>query len=80
MNEICYSSWGMTDLEVTREFKAHLRINLEKVPAVPSKVMVIHYLPFHQSVDYKEMLELDYFSAFMGSKVFGTLIHKFNIP
>jgi len=78
LNELNYSNWGMTDKEVVEEFSKRLKEDLEKVQKIENKMMILHYLPFQQSIDYKETLEGDYFSAFMGAKIFGELIREFN--
>lgn len=79
LNELNYSNWGMTDKEVVKEFSNRLRDDLEKVQKVEKKMMILHYLPFQQSVDYRKTLEWDYFNAFMGAKIFGELVREYQI-
>jgi len=79
LNELNYSNWGMTDKEVVEEFRNRLKDSFEVVKKIEKKMMVLHYLPFMQSVEYKEIIEWDYFNAFMGAKIFGELIREFQI-
>ena len=79
LNELNYSNWGMTDKEVVKEFCNRLKDSFEVVKNIDKKMMVLHYLPFMQSVEYKQILEWDYFNAFMGAKIFGELIQEFKI-
>jgi len=79
LNELNYSKWGMTDKDVVKECYNRLKESFEVVKNIEKKMMVLHYLPFMQSVEYKQILEWDYFNAFMGAKIFGELIQEFQI-
>ena len=79
LNELNYTNWDMTDIKVVEELSHRLRNDLEKVQKIENTMMILHYLPFQESIDYKPTLEWDYFSAYMGAKIFGEFIREFHI-
>lgn len=68
----------ISDIEVTHHFAEELRSQLDWLtPRVSTIIVCIHHLPFRELVSYRNEFPYDFFSAYMGSAVFGDLVQHY---
>ena len=79
-NDVIYADWAMKDEEVVIYLLNQLKNDYKKVQSIPYKIAVFHHIPFREGVLYKNNLEWDYFSSFMGSNSFGAQLLDLKIP
>ena len=72
-NDAKYAKWGMPDAAVSAYLMEQLKHDFEKIQNIPTKIAITHHIPFKAGVHYKNQIDWDYFSAFMGAARFGEL-------
>ncbi len=77
-NDAFFTNWGMSDAEVVEYLLEEARADAQRIQEsrVSVKVAVFHHIPFKEGVIYKNTLEWDFFSAFMGSEKLGWFVEK----
>ncbi len=66
---------SMADTEVTRVMASDLEAHLRALPPHASRVVAVtHVVPFAQAIQSRPFLARDFFTAFLGSKLFGEVL------
>lgn len=66
-----FAKWGMSDDEVVAYLLEQLQKDFKKIKECPTKIAVMHHVPFINSVTVRDQPDWDFFNAFMGSERFG---------
>lgn len=78
-NDVNYGEWEMSDASVCQYLLSELNKDynfLLDQQEIDEMVLILHHVPFRQFVTYKDDLEWDYFSSFIGSQQFGDWASK----
>lgn len=78
-NDVNFTNWGMTDQEVTKLLVNQLKEDYQKTNEVSQKIAVIHHVPFKEGVIYKNNIDWDFFSTFVGAACFGDMFRQWKI-
>lgn len=77
-NDGVYAEWGMHDLDVVKYCIDDLTKDYKQIKDISTKIACFHHVPFLDGVKFKDQLNWDYFSAFMGSKFIGDKLLEWN--
>jgi putative phosphoesterase len=78
-NDVNYGEWEMSDAAVCQYLLSELDKDynfLLNQQEIDEMVLILHHVPFKQFVIYKDDLEWDFFSSFIGSQQFGDWASK----
>ena len=72
-NDVVYADWKMSDPEVCEWMLENLESGYQQLQrkGVIDMMLIMHHVPYRQFVTYKDEIQWDFCSAFMGTQKFG---------